>query len=323
MRRAAIFAAFVLAAPSAFGARRVVVLDTSASADFAWPSAQRVVVAELVASDAELVIRPTPASSAGALEREVVEAAREPDTVGAVGVGREGSLGFALVVLHAGRSPVRIEDDVEQGPVADGAVALRVSDVLKVRTFDLPPDEEPRRVPPPPRETHATVWPWVAIGVATTRGASSAVPAIALGLRVPMARWLSLEPSGALTLGGLRVDTSAGDVALAARRATLELVIAPADRTGLAAGMGAGGGIAWVSGQPRAESGYRGTERSTQVSLFGLRGFGAWQGRSLRLLAFVEASLFFPAVTIGGSDTELARLGQPWLMSGVALGYRP
>jgi hypothetical protein len=322
MRRAALFAAVFLAAPSAFGAR-VVVLDTSASADFAWPSGQRAVVAELMASDAELVIRPALARSAGALERAVFEAALEPDTVGAVGVGREGSRGFALVALHSGRSPVRIEDDVEQGPVADGAVALRVSEVLKVRSFVLPPVADPHPTRPRPREARATVWPWVAFGAAATRGASSAVPAVALGLRVPLAPWLSLEPAGALTLGGLRVHTGAGDVALAARQATLELVIAPSDREGLSPGLGAGGGIAWVSGQPRAQNGYRGTERSAQVSLFGMRAFGAWQGRSLRLLAFVEASLFVPAVTIGGSGSELARVGQPWLMAGVALGYRP
>jgi hypothetical protein len=325
MRRAALFAALMLAAPSALGARRVVVLDTSARSDFAWPSGQRAVVAELMASDAELVIRPALAGNASALEREVFEAAGEPDTVGAVGVGREGSVGIALVALHAGRSPVRIEDDVAQGPVADGAVALRVSEVLKVRSFELPPAAEPHRAPPPPREAHLALWPWVAFGVAATRGASSAAPAVALGLRVPIAPWLALEPAGALTLGGLRVDTSAGDVALAARQATLDFVIAPADHEGLSPGVAAGGGIAWISGQPRAESGYHGTESSTQVSVFGMRAFGAWQRKSLRLLAFVEASLFVPAVTVtvSGDGSELARLGQPWLMSGVAIGYGP
>lgn len=324
MRRA-LFAALVLAAPSALAARRVVVLDTSASSDFAWPSGQRAVVAELMANEAELVIRPALAGSKDALEREAFDAAREPDTVGAVGVGREGSVGFALVALHVGRSPVRIEGDIAQGPVADGAVALRVSEVLNVRSFDLPPDTAPHRAPPSPQETHARLWPWVAFGVAATRGASSAAPALALGLRVPIARWLALEPAGALTLGGLRVDTSAGDVSLAARRATLEFVIAPADQEGFSPGVAAGGGIAWVAGQPRAESGYRGTESSTQVAVFGMRAFGAWQRKSLRLLAFVEASLFVPAVTvtISGDGSELARLGQPWLMSGVAIGYGP
>jgi len=167
------------------------------------------------------------------------------------------------------------------------------------------------------------LWPWVALGVAATRGASNAVPAVALGLRVPIARWLALEPAGALTLGGLRVDTSAGDVSLTERQATLEFVVAAADHEGFSPGVAAGGGIAWISGQPRAESGYQGTESSTQVAVFGLRAFGAWQRRSLRLLAFVEASLFVPAVTVTGDGSELARLGQPWLMSGVAIGYGP
>jgi len=325
MTRAALLAAWMLAAPPAFAARRVVVLDTSASADFAWPSAQRAVVAELVASNAELVIRPAQAGDVSALEHEVVDAAQEPETAGAVGVARVGSGGFALVALHAARTPVRVEDDVEQGAVADGAVALRVSEVLKVRRFELPPVEKPRPVPPPPtpKPAHAGLWPWVAFGVAATRGAASAAPALGFGLRVPIAPWFSLEPSAALTLGGLRVDTGAGDVTLTEREATLDLVIAPAEHEGLSAGVAAGGGVAWLSAEPHADSGYHGTPRSAPVAVFGLRAFGAWQVRSFRVLAFVETSLFVPAVTIGDGESDLARLGQPWLMSGVALGYRP
>ena len=41
-------------------------------------------------------------------------------------------------VLHDAQGSIRIEDDAKQGPVADGAVALRVSAVLKVRHPLLP-----------------------------------------------------------------------------------------------------------------------------------------------------------------------------------------
>jgi hypothetical protein len=328
MRRTVLVAALVLAAPGAAAAERVVVLESKDSSTLAWPSGQRAVVAELMAADVELVLRQSSAETVGALELEVLEAAREPDTAGAVGVGREGSIGFALVT-RGGRGPVRIEDDVRQGPLADGAVALRVSEVLRVRRFDLPPEPPAKahartpelvREPEPPR---SSLWPWLAVAGMATRGSSSVVPAIALGLRVPISGWLSLEPAAAFSLGRLRVSTSAGDVGLSARQATLELVLAPTDREGISGGVAAGGGVAWVSGSARANAGYRAADRSTQVSLLALRGFGAWQLQSLRLMAFAEVSALLPAVSVHASEREVARLGQPWVLSGVAVGYAP
>lgn len=326
MRSAGVLAALLLAASSAAAAGSVVVLEPRASSAFAWPAGERAVVAELMANDAEIVIRPTTAETAAALEREVVAAALEPDTRGAVGVGRDGDVGFAHVAVHGSRYAVRIEDDVREGPVAEGAVALRVSEVLSVRRFDLPPDEPP--APPPPvepatPEPKPRLWPWLALAGVATRGASGVAPAAALGLRVPITSWLSLEPSGALTLDGLEVQTAAGDVALSARQATLELVVAPTERQGFVVGAGLGAGLAWLWGTPRAQSGYRGLERSTEVSLLALRAFGGWHGSELRVLAFMQASLFLPAVTIRASERELARLGQPWFMGGLALGYSP
>jgi hypothetical protein len=327
MRCALLAAALVLAAPPLTAAERVVVLEPKEKSELAWPSGQRAVVAELMASDVELVLRQSSSESAAALELEVLEAAREADTTGAVGVGRQGSIAFALVARHGGRGPIRIEDDVAHGPVADGAVALRVSELLRVRRFDLPPEppSRPRELvrkpePPPPS---SSLWPWLAVAGMATRGASTVAPAVALGLRVPLSAWLSLEPAGAFSLGRLRVSTPAGDVGLSARQATLELVIAPTHHSGLSAGVGAGGGIAWVSGTARANAGHLAADRSTQVSLLALRGFGAWQSRSLRLMAFAEASALLPAVSVRASGRELARVGQPWVLSGLAVGYSP
>jgi hypothetical protein len=331
MRRVLVVAALLGAAPLTHAAERVVVLEPKSPSDWAWPSGQRAVVAELVAGDVELVIRPSLAESANALELEVLDAAREGGTMGAVGVGRVGSLGFALVVLHDAEGSIRIEDDVRQGPVADGAVALRVSEVLKVRHFNLPPEPKqppkppapPRKVEPPPEPPPPSLWPWVAIAGMASRGASSLAPALALGLRVPLTGWLSLEPAGAFSVGPLRLDTKAGDVDLSVRQATLEVVIAPTEKQGLSGGVGAGGGVAWFSGSARANAGYAALDRSTQVSLLALRGFGVWQLHQLRLLAFVEVAALLPAVTVRASDDEVARVGQPTVMSGIAVGYGP
>jgi hypothetical protein len=327
MRSFLVAAALSAAAPVAVAAPSVIVLETPASSQHAWPSGERAVIAELLASDVELVLRPSNAPSLAELELEVLKAATEADAAGAVGVGREGFEGFAIVAPHSGRPPVRVQDDVRQGAVAEGAVALRVSEVLRARRFDLPPEALRRNeaVPAAPaKEPQALpLWPWISVGGVGSRGASSISAVTGVGVRVPLHPWISLEPSGGFTIGGLDVHTAAGDVTLSLRRATLEIVVAPVTHRGISAGVGAGGGVAWFSAVPRANAGYEGTEQSTQVSLLALRGFGAWQTRHLKALLFLELATMLPAVTVRASGTELASLGQPWLTSGVAFGYTP
>jgi hypothetical protein len=324
MKGVFVAAAVLLAAARAGATQKVVVLEPQPTSDLAWPAGERAVVAELLASDVELVLRSSNAPTVVELEREVLAAAAEPDTAGAVGVGRDGNVGFALVAPHSGRPPVRVQDDVGQGAVAEGAVALRVSEVLRARRFDLPPEApRPPVVRAPDEPEVGPVWPWFSFGGVAARGASSVAPAMALGVRVPVHPWVSLEPSAGLTLGGLEARTAAGDVALSARRATLELVVAPTAHRGLSAGAGAGGGVAWVLAVPRASAGYEGVERSTEVSMLTLRGFAAWQARHLKALAFLELAAMLPAVTVRASGTELARVGQPWVTGGLAVGYSP
>jgi hypothetical protein len=329
VRRVLLAATLLLAAPAATAADKVVVVEVHAASPFAWPSGQRAVVAELMAGDVELVLRPSRSADEEQLELEVRRAAQEPGTTGAVGVGRSGTVGFALVASSAAAAPMRIEDDVRQGPVAEGAVALRVSEILKVRRFDLPPlapaPAAPAAVPPavapPPDPERPLFWPWIAALGMAAHGAAGIVPALGLGLRVPLGSWMALEPSGSFSLGRLRVNSTAGDVSLLARQATLEFLIGPTDARSLSAGLGAGGGLSWFSSSARAKAGYVGVERSTQTALLAVRGFGAWQTGRLRLVAFVEVSTLVPAVSVRASDHEVARVGQAWVMSGVGVGY--
>jgi hypothetical protein len=333
VKRVLLAATLLLAAPAATAADKVVVVEVHAASPFAWPSGQRAVVAELMAGDVELVLRPSRSADEEQLELEVRRAAQEPGTTGAVGVGRSGTVGFALVASSAAAAPMRIEDDVRQGPVAEGAIALRVSEILEVRRFDLPPlAPAPAPAPaaptavrppvaPPPEPERPLFWPFIAAGGMAAQGAAGIVPAVGLGLRVPLGSWLALEPSGSFSLGRLRVNSTAGDVSLLARQATLEVLIGPTDDRSLSAGLGAGGGFASFSSSARAKAGYVGVEQSTQTAMLAVRGFGAWQTGRLRLVAFVEVSTLVPAVSVRASDHEVARVGQPWVMSGVAVGY--
>jgi len=330
--RLGVLAAFLIAAPCAAGERVVVMLEPPDDATLAWPSGRRAVVAELSLGDVELVLRSTRAATVADYEAEVLAAAAEPEAAGAVGVARQGSRGVAFVALAGARSTIRVEDDVNQGSVAEGAVALRVAELLRVRTFALPPPAPPPSSPPaspeptpsnePPRPSWP-VWPWLGFGGVAARGASGAAPMVAIGLRVPLSGWFYLEPSAAFTVDSLDVETPAGEVALSARQATVGLVLAPEDPKTLSGGIGVNAGLVWLSGLPRASAGYAGTESGTAVSVVGLRGFGTWHTGSIAIMAFAEAALLLPAVSVRADGAELARVGQPWLMAGLAVGPTP
>lgn len=146
---------------------------------------------------------------------------------------------------------------------------------------------------------------------------------VSIGLRVPLSGFLHLEPSAAFTVDSLNVDTPAGEVALSARQATVGVVFAPENPGMLSGGIGVNAGLVWLSGLPRANAGYAGTESGTAVSTLGLRGFGTWHLGSIAIMAFAEAALLLPAVSVRADGSELTRVGQPWLMAGLAVGPTP
>jgi hypothetical protein len=78
MRSFLVAAALSAAAPVAVAAPSVIVLEVPATSQHAWPSGERAVVAELLASDVELVLRASNAPSLAELEQEVLKAATEP-----------------------------------------------------------------------------------------------------------------------------------------------------------------------------------------------------------------------------------------------------
>ena len=125
--------------------RQVIVLNLRGNASLSpWPEGTRAVIAELSASDDQVLVRPSSAATLSSLMTELEKAASEEQTVGAVCIGQSGSAAIAYVWVNGGSSAIRVEDDTREGAVAEGALALRVTEILHVRNVELPSARRPK-----------------------------------------------------------------------------------------------------------------------------------------------------------------------------------
>ena len=124
--------------------RLVVVLSASMGTIETWPDGTQAVVAELVAGGYELTLRASHARDRDALLAELATVASERPVLGAVVVVREGARGVAYV--HTQRDgTVPVTTDVSDGAVGEGALALRITQLLGPAKLDVP------KASPPPR----------------------------------------------------------------------------------------------------------------------------------------------------------------------------
>ena len=301
--------------------RRIVVLEAREPAETAWPEGSRAVVAELSARDDELVLRATSSAEPGGLNQALMAAANEAGTFGAVVVVRASGRGVALVHLHGQKSAVRVEDDLSQGVIAEGAVALRVSELLHVRGFELPPTEPPS--PAPKTSPGVTIQPWVGVGAFGSSGGGAPAPALSLGARVPLVGMFGLEGSGALALSGFEVTTAAGTASVSAQQMAFHAYLNPFGDAPYGLAIGLGSGVVWLSETARPAEGYGGHDASALTGLASLRAVASLTHGRLRFFALGEASLLLPAVRVRADEDELASLGRPWLFAALGVGFAP
>ena len=311
--------------------RQVIVLNLRGNASMSpWPEGTRAVIAELAASDDQVLVRRSSATTFGALMRELELAAGEEQTVGAVCVGKSGSAGIAYVWVHGGTSAVRVEDDMREGAVAEGAIALRVTEILHVRNLELPSARRKRErqqtlPPPPPPEPEGppAFTTWLGFGVLASSDAEGPVGAVAVGARVPLAPILGMELAVTSSLGWLDVQTEVGDAEVDMEAATLHAVVDPWASASVSGSFGLGGGVAWAAelGQPRP--GFANYYDSTLVGLVSARLGVAFRQGHLSLVAFAEPGIMVPAVTLAADGQEVARLGSPWFSAMLGAGFSP
>jgi hypothetical protein len=313
--------ASICASAAADERRRIVVLEARVPDETAWPEGSRAVVAELAARDDELVLRVADTDEPGALSRTLWAAAHEPGTFGAVAVVRNESRGVALVQLRGQKGAIRVEDELSQGVIAEGAVALRVSELLHVRGFELPPSEAP--APTANVDAALAIQPWVAVGAFGSSGGEDLAPALALGARIPVAGAFEVEGSGALSLSGFEVATSAGTASISTQQIALHAYFNPAPNAPFGFALGLGGGVAWLSETARPAEGYSGRDAAAVAGLTSARAVASLSHGRLRWFALAEASLLVPSVRVRADADDLATLGRPWWFAALGLGFAP
>ncbi len=310
--------------------RQIIVLNLRGNASLSpWPEGTRAVIAELATSNDQVLVRPSASTTFAALMGELELAAGEEQTVGAVCVGKSGSVGIAYVWVNGGSSAIRVEDDMREGAVAEGAVALRVTEILHVRNLELPSARKEKPVaaepPPPPAKPEGPppFTTWLGLGALTSSDASGPVPLVSVGARVPFAEMFGVEASATNAFGWLKVQTVAGSAEVSMQALTLHAILDPWADEPASLSFGLGGGVALASELGQPGEGYVSHYDSTAVGLFTARVGAILRGGNLSLVAYAEPGILTPPVTLSLDGKEVARLGQPWFSGMVGLGFSP
>jgi hypothetical protein len=307
--------------------RLVVVLRPNPGAMEPWPEGTQAVVAELVAGGYELMLRASAARDRDGLLAELQAVAAERPVLGAVVVVREGDRGIAYVYT-AKSGTVPVETGVGEGAVGEGALALRITQILGPPRLEVAPP--PRAVAPPPspppappivRETERPAFLVAIAGaLAFTSDLPEPLPMVGISARRRLVGPLSLEAAGALTLGASQLETTGGSVEVSAEELTLHVTFDPLREAEVGLSLGLGGGVVWVRGNGDARSGFSATTDATRVALLSAKAAASFTHKDWSLLLGVEPGVMLPPVSIGsGGDT--ARLGRPWTTASVGLGW--
>lgn len=309
--------------------RQVVVLRPRELPGAAWPEGTQAVIAELALGDYELSVQNSAAPDLTTLFRELEHAAAEPGTLGAVAVLREGPLGVAYVSVRDVDGPVRIEYEVRAGAVAEGAIALRVREFLRLGHLQIPRGASRERGEhdagasgaPPASPPENPILVWIGWGAAFSSDVGLLGGVLALGARVPLGSRLALDITAALSPARRSLDTRAGGVKVRSRQGATHLAVVPWFDAQQSVTLGAGAGFLWLSESSTAGAGFAARSDSTVVAL--ISGRASWTGRyrDVGVIVLAETGLAFPAVTVRADDTELARFGRPWTLAVVGFGW--
>jgi hypothetical protein len=308
--------------------RLVVVLRPHPGSAETWPEGTQAVVAELVAGGYELLLRASVARDRDGLLAELVTAASERPVQGAVVVLREGERGIAYVYTEK-TGTVPVETGVSEGAVGEGAVALRIAQVLGPPELDVPqsrraPAVAPRAdVSPPPatpaEPAHSTLL--VAVGgLILSSDLSEPLPIAGLGLRQRLIGPLSVDAAAALSLGASRIETDAGSVDVSAQELKLYLSFDPVRDGHFGFSLGLGGVLVFTQGEGSADDGFSAKSDSARVALLSARAALTFTHADWSLLLGVEPGVLLPAVDVSGGS-ETVRLGRPWTTTSIGLGW--
>jgi hypothetical protein len=222
---------------------------------------------------------------------------------------------------------------VREGAVAEGAVALRVTELLHARNLELPSTRRPQapkpdKEPPPQKPPIETKGPpaflaWLGVGALATSDAAGPVPVVSVGGRVRLPPVLGVEGAATSAFGWLRVRTEPGLSDVNMESLTLHAVIDPWSESDASVSLAVGGGLAYAAVVAEPNTGYTSSFDSTTVGLLSARLGTTIRGGNLAFVAYAEPGILVPPVTLTADGREIARLGQPWFTAVLGLGFSP
>jgi len=319
--------------------RPVIVLIANDLGADEWPEGTRAVIAELSADGFQVVQRLSHAASAGELLAQVAHSASPEAVLGVVAVLREGDTGAAYVWTEHGERVLRDDSSGANGAVAEGAVALRVVELLRTETLKFPMDDSapqrpkatdvpaPQRpkIAEPARTVPASYHPWLNSWL----GVSTVIPASATTLPLQMSLGTAMELVSPIALDlGVRVgvlpkrlETSAGNVSLRSVEIGGRVMLASRSDRLVRFAMGLGVSSLWLHETATGDAGYLGKSDNTQVMLITLRARLALHSQRFFGVFVVDPGLTVPPVSVHSNVAEVAHLGRPWVTTELGVGW--
>jgi hypothetical protein len=286
----------------------------------------RAVMAELLTTGHELIVRSAAAGTSAAVEVQLEIAGSASTVVGAVSVVRENDRGLALVYTPR-EGLVRLEVDATQGTVAESQLALRVVEAF--RSVDIPepssPAIEPPKAPPVTNRAKADdsvhdLQLWFGFGAIVASDVETPLPWVVLSAALTLAPALAIEA----TLGAgpvpSRVTTSAGDLDLRAEQVAVYSMFDPHRAQNLGVAFGIGGGAVFLHETARANPGFTARDDSAFAGVIGARARAFIRAARTSFILTLEPGLLLPAPAVRTGDTEVGSIGQPWIAATLGAG---
>lgn len=307
--------------------RPVVVLVPKELGVDEWPEGTQSVIAELSANGFQVIRQQSLAVNEGELLFEVAHCAPAHSVLGVVAVLREGDTGAAYVWTEHGEQVLRDDSSGTKGAVAEGAVALRVVELLRTVSLKFPMGNSVPQQPQKPEETRpepskrSRFNPWLGVATVIPMRTASMPLLLSLGTDAKLPRPLALDAGVRVGIIPERFDTMAGRISLSAVEIGGRIMAETNAERPLSLAVGFGASSLWLRDSASGSAGYSGRSDRTQVTLLATRGRITLRHGRLFGVAIVDPCLTLPTVSVRSTDGEVAHLNRLWLAVELGVGW--
>ncbi len=304
---------------TALAAGRVVLLQPTPSSLDDWPSATRAAIAELALAGFEVTVKKTRREKPERIIEELAAELREASVVAALFITRSPNIGTAYVWVRGASAPIQIAERSPDAPIAQSALALKLAEHLRQRSWQLPERTEDSSAPAelrqqPDHPLERALGLRAGVGATWCPGASAAgLVSVGLSLKQPSFPVIDLE--GRYLLSTMSVASDAGRTTLRFAGATAHLWYDPHQASSLNATAGAALGLLRLRSRGIGNDDYASRADAATVGFIGIAlGAGA-STAGFRLQLIVEPGLLLPPVSFVSPDSPPVRFGVPLVNS--------